>query len=179
MATWIVLLRGINVGGKNTLPMKALVGSLTEAGFQNVQTYIQSGNVVLESTIKRADAVAREVARIIATDHGVQVVVVALSRSEFATAVDANPFPDATRDPKSLHLIVLEETPAASSTSALDALTANGESFRIEGRMLYLHAPAGVGRSIFVKGFESALGMAGTARNWRTVLKLCDLAGIG
>lgn len=176
MATWIVLLRGINVGGKNILPMKDLVKSLETAGSTNVRTYIQSGNVVLERSKVSAKMLAEQIGETIASNHGFRPTVLVLPVDELRTAIADNPYPEAAAEPKSLHLFFLESAAAESSMESLSTLTSPSESFRVVGKVVYLHAPEGVGRSKFVSGVEKAIGVNATARNWRTVIKLLDMA---
>jgi len=176
MTTWIVLLRGINVGGKNILPMKQLSATLAEAGYTDVMTYIQSGNVVLQSSKRRnAGSVARHIEQTLFDTCGLRTPTLVLSVKELEDAIRSNPYPTAESDPKSLHLFFLERAPAESGLSAVSRLKSESESFAILGKTLYLHAPDGVGRSRFARGTESALGVAATARNWRTVKKLIEL----
>ena len=107
MTTWIALLRGINVGGRNILPMKELTRELEKIGCSNVQTYIQSGNVVFQSSVTRADSLAKRISQAILKSHGFRPGVMVLSAKEVEDAASSNPFPNAEVDPKSLHLFFL------------------------------------------------------------------------
>lgn len=175
MNVWIALLRGINVGGKNILPMKDLVRSLEALGLEDVRTYIQSGNVVFHAPSDRPQLEA-EIADCIEGERGFRPRVLVLSASRFQAAMAANPFPEGEAEPKSLHLFFLEHAPPSPDLDALRAVQKESERFELIADVFYMHAPDGVGRSKLVTKVEKALGVAGTARNWRTVEKLRELA---
>jgi len=176
MTTWISLLRGINVGGKNILPMKDLRALLEGVGFEKVQTYIQSGNCVFEATGTEAGAISDAVAEAIEGRFGFRPAVLTLSADDFARAVEANPFANAADDPKSVHFFFLAEPASGADIDGLDALRAENERTGLTESVFYLHAPDGIGRSKLAAGAEKKLGVAVTARNLRSVLKLVDLA---
>src|SRR5579859_7364657 len=111
MRTWIALLRGVNVVGANKLPMKELVAVLERAGFSSVRTYIQSGNVIFESSAGGARALATRIARLVRCKFGFEPKVMVISRKELERAVRDNPFPGASENHKSLHLFFLSERP--------------------------------------------------------------------
>jgi len=176
MANWIALFRGINVGGKNILPMKDLIGVLRKSGCTNVQTYIQSGNVVLQSRQTNASTLARQIGDAVFDSHGFQPKVMVLSVGKFQEAVDSNPFPKAEAEPKSLHLFFLSQVPEHPNLEAMNDARSPSESFVIMGKVLYLHAPEGVARSRLASTAERFVGVDATARNWRTVSKILALA---
>ena len=175
MTTWIILLRGINVGGHNILPMADLRTALTSDGLQDVATYIQSGNIVLTSTTSDAKKMASKTAQIIEQGFGMELDVRAIPAKVFQTIIEDNPFPEATSDPKTLHLSFLAQTPNVSKLTTLEALVENGERLALHGKIVYLHAPNGIGRSKLAHRMEAILGVPSTSRNWRTVLKLLEL----
>lgn len=175
MSAWIALFRGINVGGRNSLPMKDLVRELEALGLREVRTYIQSGNVVFESSKKVPATLGAQIAARIEKRHGFAPEVLILGAGELERAVRSNPFPKATADPKSLHLFFLASSPDSPDLDALTAVKSRSERFRLLGRVFYLHAPDGIGRSKLATKVEKALGVAATARNWRTVDKLCAM----
>lgn len=177
MTTWIALLRGINVGGKNVLPMNELTQTLAKAGYVKVRTYIQSGNVVFQSSKPSADVLAAHISEAIFASHGLTLVVVVIRADELREAVDANPYRTAEDDPKSLHLFFLGSVPSDACLEPLNGLKSETESFAIVGKVFYLHTPDGIARSKIARGVERALGVSATARNWRTVSKLKELAG--
>jgi uncharacterized protein (DUF1697 family) len=176
MATWIALFRGINVGGKNILPMKELTRELEKLGYTGIETYIQSGNVVFQSPRAKAGTLARRIGEAIAKSHGIQSRIIVLSAKQLEDAAASNPYPEAEGDPKSLHLSFLAHAPESPDLETLNQLKSGSESFTLLGDVFYLRAPAGIGRSKLAARAEKALGVAATARNWRTVTRLIELA---
>ncbi len=176
MATWIALFRGINVGGKNILPMKELREVLQERGYTHVKSYIQSGNVVFRGPQTNAEHLADHIGDAVLDSHGFQPRVIVLSVEDLEQAAVSNPFPEAQADPKSLHLYFLSELPNRPDLKALNDIKSRTESFAIVGKVFYLHAPDGIGRSKLAASAERLIGVAGTARNWRTVSKVLELA---
>lgn len=176
MPTWIALLRGINVGGKNKLPMKELVATLQADGFADVSTYIQSGNVVFKSPTCNAERIAAQIAAALTKSHGIDTHVHVVSAAQLNKAVAANPFPIPENEGNKLHLNFLEQAPEAPDRDSLDALKNPSESWLLDDNIFYLHAPDGIGRSKIAARAEKLLGVAATARNWRTVLKLQAMA---
>jgi uncharacterized protein (DUF1697 family) len=177
VSNWIALFRGINVGGRNILPMKALAATLEAEGFSDVKTYIQSGNVVFGSKAGTAGSLATRIARAVMRAHGFAPKVFVLAAAELKRAASANPFPAAETEPNRLHLFFLSEKPKSADLAALNRLRAGGELFVIRGKVFYLHAPDGVGNSKLAAAAERHLGVDATARNWRTVLALLEMAG--
>lgn len=176
MKTFIALLRGINVGGKNMLPMKELVGELKALGLQNVSTYIQSGNVVFKSRECGASGLERRIQSAIRKSHGFSPNVFVFGLDELENAVASNPFPDAESNPKTLHLFFLASTPKDPDLKILENLKSDNERFEIRGTVFYLHAPEGTGRSKLAARVERSLGVSVTARNWRSVCKILEMA---
>lgn len=174
MNTYIVLLRGINVGGRNSLPMKELTGILEAFGCINIQTYIQSGNVVLQSGIKDVGRLSKKITQRIKERRGFEPYVLLLEVADFEQAIADNPFPDA--DPRSLHLGFLGAVPENPDLKALEKLKGTGERFLIRDKVFYLHAPDGIGRSKLAAQTERLLGVPMTGRNGRTVNKVMALA---
>jgi uncharacterized protein (DUF1697 family) len=172
---YVALLRGVNVGGK-VLPMKELRLAFEEAGCTGVQTYIQSGNVVCRSAASRAQGLSTQVAAAVTKRHGFTPGVMVLTRRELERAAADNPFPEAEDDPKSLHLFFLGGSPTTADRAGLEALAARRERFVLKGKVFYLHAPAGFGASKLAARAERLLGVPATARNWRTVMALLEMA---
>lgn len=169
MYTWVAFLRGINVGGKNSLPMKELVRELEALELRNVRTYIQSGNAVFESAKKVPANLGTRIASRIEERYGFKPHVLILSATAFEKAVQANPFPEAASEPKTLHLSFLASSPKSPDIDALTAVQTPTERFRLIGQVFYLHAPDGIGRSKLATKVEKAMGVDATARNWRTI----------
>lgn len=176
MNTWIALLRGINVGGRNILPMQSLSEIFTEAGCTRVTTYIQSGNVVFRADIGSKDQFAESVGRAIEKKHGLRPAICLVTGDELCGVIAANPYPEITSQPQFLHVLFLGNTPEKTRIDDAKALLAESESAEFIGPYLFLHAPGGTGKSKFAKGIEKALGIHATARNWRTVMKLAEMA---
>ena len=174
----VALLRGINVGGKNPLPMKDLTAMFVAAGCREVVTYIQSGNVVFEASAALATKVSAVIERAIATRHGHRVPVVMRSAVELAAVARDNPFLSKGADPGTLHLAFLAETPAAAKLAALDPARSPPDAFVVQGRDIFLYLPGSVAKTKLSNAyFDAKLGTTSTVRNWRTVLKLVELAG--
>ena len=168
MKTYIVLLRGINVGGKNLVPMKELVALLDESNYQNIKTYIQSGNIVIQSQKKPDD-----IASIIQERFGFEPVVYVLEESELNAAITKNPY----RAPKGkeIHFFFCKDKPKI-DTLKVEKYKSESEEFHIDGKVFYLYAPDGIGRSKLVANLESCLGVAVTGRNLNTIQKLQQMA---
>jgi uncharacterized protein (DUF1697 family) len=176
MRTWIALLRGINVGGRNALPMTELVDILQTFNLKNVRTYIQSGNVVFQSSRQVPSKLAAKIATQIEKHRGFTPDVLILSAEDWQLAVDSNPFPEAESDPKTLHCFFLSTTPVAPDMETMSRAKTPAERFQLTDKVFYLHAPDGIGRSRLAAKVEKHLGVAATARNWRTVQKLLEMA---
>jgi len=176
MHQWVALFRGINVGGHHRLPMKDLAASLAGQGCKDVATYIQSGNVVFLHREPDPQKLTRSISQQISKDFGFSPDVFLMSVDELADCAARNPFKEAEAKPKSLHVSFLSDIAANADIKALEALRSNGEEFRLTDKTLYLHAPNGIGRSKLAAKAEKLLGVSTTARNWRTVSKLLDMA---
>ena len=176
MKIYIALFRGINVGGKNVLPMKELKALLENLGLQNVKSYIQSGNVVFQSNEKSTLGLSSKISAEIEKSHGFKPQVLLLNIEEMEEAIESNPFPEAESDPKTLHLNFLASVPATPDLQALESLKKENERFELKGNVFYLHAPDGIGRSKLAANAERLLGVAMTSRNWRTVCKIMAMA---
>ena len=176
MNTWTVFLRGINVGGHKKLPMAELRTLLTKAGFANVQTYIQSGNCVLESAETDARLIESAIHSAIANEFGYQLPIMALSKSNLANVIKANPYDVAEGQEKTVHIFILSKTASSPDLDKLEVLKAPSEKYTLTGEAFYLHAPDGIGRSKLATGAEKCLGVPVTARNLRSVKKVLSLA---
>ncbi len=180
MKTYVSLLRGINVGGRHSLPMKELRAVLEHLGCRDVTTYIQSGNAVFRSEEDDAARLARAIAGGIHARRGFEPRVAVLELADLERALTHNPFPDAEKDVRGLHVAFLASAPEHPDLSALEGLRSEGERFSLRGAVFYLHAPAGIGRSKLAASAEKLLGVPMTDRNWRTVCRLRELArGLG
>jgi uncharacterized protein (DUF1697 family) len=175
--TYIALLRGINLGSHNKVPMPALRTLAEGLGYTDVATYIQSGNVILTSSDGGAK-VAAAIERAIAKEFGIDVAVFVRSKQQLQKVVDGNPFLKQGKDPGALHVVFLSNKPKADKVRALTAKDLGTEEVSVKGTEAYLHLPNGYGRAKLGNSFiEKQLGVAGTTRNWRTTAKLIELAG--
>jgi len=172
----IVLLRGINIGPRNRIAMPALRGALTDAGFEDVQTYVQSGNVVLSSDLT-SDKLARKCETLIADEFGLDIDVVVRTRKELAAVVRRNPLGDVADNPKRYQVSFLEKKPPAALVKKLEQYASASEQLVAHGRELYAWHPDGVARSkLWARLASRELGIKATARNWTTVTTLLELA---
>ena len=170
----VALLRGINVGGKNKLPMAELVRLFRAQGCSEVGTYIKSGNVVFAVDPKRVRDLPARVSQELRARLGLNVPLVLRTAAEFKRAAKSNPFLAAGIEPTQLHVAFLAERPSKSATAALDPQRSPGDAFELVGRELYLHLPNGVARTKLTNAyFDATLATTSTVRNWRTVQELC------
>ena len=166
----ILLLRGINVGGHNKLPMAELKDVLTGLGARDVQTYIQSGNAVFTG-----DITADDIAVAIDEAKGFRPKVMILGLEVFIQIAGACDFP--TDDGKLVHLWFLCGKPEFDDAKAA-VLAIPSEKYLVTDQAIYLHAPDGIGRSKLAAAMEKLAGVPATARNWNTVSKMLALANV-
>lgn len=178
MTTWIALLRGVNVGGKNKLPMADLTAALASDGFSAVKTYIQSGNVVFQASTGTADSIAKSIGDTVQKRFGFRPHILVLSGAELARAVAENPFPEGIdiQEGKLLHLFILDARPANIDEDGLNSIKLASESWACRDRFFYLFTPDGFGNSKLATRAERLLGVPATARNWRSVVKILELS---
>jgi uncharacterized protein (DUF1697 family) len=175
-STYIALLRAVNVGGVASLPTKDLVELLGKLRLANVRTYIQSGNAVFQASRKDAARLPAKIRAAVSRKLGFAPEVIVLRLDDLESAIAGNPYREAASAPNSLHLTFLASAPRAPDLAALEKLRKSNERFALKGKVFYLHAPDGVGKSKLAARIERALGVAGTARSWRTACKLAELA---
>ncbi len=156
--------------------MQSLRQIVASVGGEDVATCIQSGNVVFHGDFSSPASLASAIAASIDASHGFAPAIHLVTADDLAKAIQSNPYPDAVAEPKSLHLCFLDEPPDPDGLTNAKTLASESESFQVLGKFLYLHAPEGIARSKLVKGLDRALGTSTTARNWRTVLKIAELA---
>ena len=177
VSTHVALLRGVNVGGKNKLPMAGLRTIFAVAGCEAVETYIQSGNVVFKAGAALAARIPTLIASEIEERFGYQVPVVVRAVEELRDVVMTNPFLGTVDDTKTLHVAFLAETPEGDKVAQLDPDRSPPDAFKVRGREIFLHCPNGLGRTRLTNNyFDSKLGTTSTVRNWRTVLTLLTMA---
>lgn len=178
MPTHVALLRGINVGGRNTVAMADLRRVVERLGHTDVATYVASGNVVFTSDVSDTAGLADALERAIADRFGVTPAVIVVGNQAFARIVDDNPFPE-PEDLRHVHVVFRADDPTDAEVAAVDvarrdaADAGSRDDARVIGRTLYLHTPDGFGRSRLVELLNRGPIMAAaTARNLRTVLRL-------
>ena len=176
MTTYIALFRGINVGGNNLLLMKDLVAALESLGCQDVATYIQSGNAVFQSKETDISLLSDRIKAAIKESHGFEPMVLLLGSEELERTIHSNPFPEAESEPRTLHVYFLASSPRHPDLDGLREIRGDRERFALDDGVFYLHAPEGIGRSKLAANAEKLLGIPTTARNWRTVRKLMEMA---
>ena len=166
---WVALLRGVNLGARNKVPMARLRTLLEEAGYENVRTYIASGNVLLEGPAGKKK-LASDLERLVLDSFGVKTAVILRKPRELAAAVEAHPFDD----PSETHVAFLAARPVKAAAARLEDVDAD---VVLVGAELYLRLPRGVhGARLSNARIESLLGVTATLRNWRTVVALAELA---
>jgi uncharacterized protein (DUF1697 family) len=170
----------VNVGGRNKVPMAWLREAATGAGFRDVVTYVQSGNLVLTADTKKSEEVRKQVAELIRDGLGLEVMVTVRSRAELKKVIERNPMPEHVDDPAKLHVSFLTDKADPAGVNEIDAAKYEPDRFVVDGDHLYLWFPNGAGRSkLATLPWRKKIGVAGTARNWRSVLKVLDLMDAG
>lgn len=173
----IALLRGINVGGKNVLPMKDLRALFIAAGCSEVKTHIQSGNVVATAPPAVGRNLSDTIRAAILRRFGLRVPVVMRTAEDFRAVTTRNPFLNAGADTDGLHVGFLGDTPTPDCLAALDSHRSPPDEFVVRGRDVYFRFPNGVARSKLTNlYFDSKLATTITVRNWRTVLALVAMS---
>jgi uncharacterized protein (DUF1697 family) len=173
---YVALLRGINVGGKNSLPMKDLAEIFEKAGCSHVTTYIQSGNVVFKADAKLAQKISDVISKEIKKGFKLDVPVVVRSAKELMKVSKSNPFFKKGGTIDTVHVAFLLHTPQKTAIQSLDAKRSPGDAFEVVGSEVYMHCPNGFGRTKLTNQyFDSKLATTSTVRNWKTVLKLLEM----
>jgi len=170
------MLRGINVGGRAKVSMAALRAAFTDMGHSDVQTYIQSGNVIFRSDVSATKTQAA-VERGLEDRFGHGTKVVLRTSGRLAAIAANNPLTAGGRAPAKLHVTFLASTPALSRVADVDTRTFLPDEFRVTGREVYLHCPNGYGHTKLHNAFfERTLGVVATTRTWNTVTTLLSMA---
>ena len=173
MKKYVLLLRGINVGGKNKITMKELKDILQTFPVTEIETYIQSGNVVLTSNEELNDDFQNKVAKAISRVKGFEPRVFVIESNKFLTALTNNPFAEANE--KDLHFYFLNNNPIRADLDSFEKIKQSTEDYNLTDAVFYLYAPEGIGRSKLATNVERHLKVPVTARNWRTVKKIQEL----
>jgi uncharacterized protein (DUF1697 family) len=170
---YLILFRG--VGGKTQLPTKLLREKLTAAGFENVATYINSGNAIVRSRMNRKRVIAA-ISELCRKHFEFEKAIFARTLDEWDELIARNPFAKAAAGaPTTVHAALLESAPKAEDIERIRALAVKGEDIKVIAGVAYLHTPNGFGRCKMTEKFDKWIGVTNTARNWNTVLKLAEL----
>lgn len=174
----ISLLRGINLGPHNRIKMDALRAVYESLGLRDVETYVQSGNVVFRTAARSLDPLARKIEAAIADAHGVRTFSVLRTCDEWRDVIARNPFAGRNGiDPAKLLVSFLAGKPTSEACTKARAVPAGTEELCIDGRELYIYFPDGLARpKLSMTAVEKALATSGTGRNWNTVTKLLEIA---
>jgi len=175
MTRMVALLRAVNVGGRK-LPMADFRKQVAGLGWENVATYIQSGNLVFDAACSPAEAEAA-IEALIRSQHGYEAPAIVRTRDQWAAYPDGNPFPDAARDtPNFLLMLVAKDRLKPDAAEVIQARATAGEQVRQVGEALWIHFPEGSGTSKLTPALiDKAVGSAATSRNYRTVCTLLDM----
>ncbi|MGZ7208532.1 MAG: DUF1697 domain-containing protein [Methanobacterium sp.] len=175
---YIALLRGINIGRKNRVKMTDLVKTLESSRFENVKTYLQSGNVIFKCNSADTEKIAEDIKRKISQTFGLSINVIVRRDEELENIINSNPFiknPEIERN--KLHVTFLNEKPDKENISNLDINKGKNEEFEVNDKEIYLYLPNGYARTKLTNNlWEKKFNTIATTRNWKTVNKLLELA---
>lgn len=170
-----VLLRGINVSGQKKIKMADLKTYLEDDGFSHVETYIQSGNIILRDASTNTTEIRKRIANIIKNRFGYEVDIKVLSVDELMEITNNNPF-SRNCDVTKLHVTLLERAPDTENIPRLTAQDYSPEEFILQSNYLYVHTPNGYGRAKLNNNYiENKLKVSATTRNWKTINKLTEM----
>jgi uncharacterized protein (DUF1697 family) len=173
---YAALLRGINVGGNTMIKMERLREVFASLGFENVKSYINSGNLVFDTKKSDDNKLARKIHDAIKTEFGSDVTVIVRPIAEIDQIIKDNPFDGQFKDPKDLHVFFLESDMSPENERLLLEKNGDNEKNVVNGRTIYYLLRISVVDSVLGKGFiDKKLKVPSTARNWRTVNKLIEL----
>ena len=155
--------------------MASLRKLLAVLGYQNVQTYIQSGNCIIQSSVSDKRDLEDQVESAIEEQHGFRPVVMAIPLAELSAALDAVPFNVPVEKANTVHLFFLNQTANSPQLPELERIKTPSEAFHLSEKVFYLHAPDGIGRSKLAANAERLIGVPATARNLKTVRALSEM----
>lgn len=178
MPVYISLLRGINLGAHKRMKMEKLRASCAGLGFEQVATYIQSGNLVFKAAKLSADAVSKKIEKQIECDFGFHADVITRSAEELKKIIASNPLlKEPGTDASKLHVVFLPGAPSTEAVKKLESVILAPDRVRVAGNEIYFYFPNGVsGSSLWKHNLDRVLGISGTMRNWNTVKKLVEMA---
>ena len=177
MITYISILRGINVSGHNIIKMDQLKKLISSLGFENVQTYIQSGNIIYQTkqsaTLRLSERIKKEIHKVFGFDVPVQTLTIDILES----IIQNNPFTKQSIDTAFLHITFLSAIPDAAKIEILKSIDTKNDCFEIIEQTMYLYCPNGYGNTKLTNTFvENKLKVGATTRNWKTSNELLNLA---
>jgi uncharacterized protein (DUF1697 family) len=177
MPAYIVMLRGINVSGHKTIKMEDLRALCDDLGFRNVETYVQSGNIIFQSQVENPATISRRIGAKIIEFFGFEVSVMVRTSNEMRNVISNNPFlKENGIDSSKLHVTFLSEIVQKTSLEKLAELSTSPDRFHPAPREIYVYCPSGYGRTKLSNvGIEKALSVAATTRNWKTTTKLLEM----
>ncbi|RWC93440.1 MAG: DUF1697 domain-containing protein [Mesorhizobium sp.] len=173
---FVALFSGINVGGNRIVRMAELRSFFEDLGFSDVASYVQSGNVVFRSGKGGAASLTDKLEAAFEKNWGFHSRIMVRDAGWLERLVEENPYPEVAGEPTKLHAYALEREPTAEEIARLAEKCTGPESFEVKRDVLYLHAPEGLGKSVFANLVPRTLKVPGTARNWRSVLALLEMA---
>jgi uncharacterized protein (DUF1697 family) len=176
--TFVALLRGINVGGHKIIKMEQLRNAFAELGYEDVATYVQSGNVVFKAPAKITGDLSKKIEEMMLRQFSMSVPVIVRTAEEVGDVLRNNPFlKERGIDITGLHVTFLSRAPQKVAIKGLDAIEAGPDRFHCRGQEIYLHCPNGFGGTkLTINAFERVLAVGATTRNWNTVSKLHEMA---
>lgn len=177
MTVFIALLRGINVSGQKLIKMSELKELFEAQGFQNVRTYIQSGNVIFHSNEKSTDKLENIISTSIRKKLGFDVDSIVIDPDTIKYVLNNNPFIKKKKEIVKLYVTFLSQQPSAENIKKLSSIDYSPEEYIVDGKLVYLHVPNGYGRAKLNNNlFEHKLKVDATTRNWKTINKLWELS---
>ena len=181
MATYISMLRGINILGHNLIKMSDLQALFRDVGFRKVRTYIQSGNILFEAPRSPADKISSRIVKAIHKAYGFSVSNFVITPKELGQVIHKHPFLKKRGiDRSKLHVTFLSAAPEKTDLEKINDLPRGDEAFHCVGKAMYLYCPHGYGRTKLTNNtLERLLAVSGTTRNWRTVSKIYEMATVG
>ncbi|GJM31627.1 MAG: hypothetical protein DHS20C18_06280 [Saprospiraceae bacterium] len=179
MQTYIALLRGINVSGQKKIKMAELKSHLETLDFEDVQTYIQSGNIVFKAAAKSSKALGQLIEKKLQDKYSFHVPTLVKTPEELDYVLLNNPFlEDPEKETKRMYVTFLGEEPSPDRIELLKTVDYSPEAYHLDGKNIFFYSPNGYGRAKMNNNFfENKLKVAATTRNWNTVNKLFEMSG--
>ena len=170
-------MRGVNVTGHNTIKMEVLRGLCQGLGFRNVETYVQSGNIVFQALLENPEAISKRIGETVLRSFGFDTPVIVRTSKEMRNVIGNNPFlKEKGIDSSKLHVTFLSETAQKGSEKKLETLATNPDRFYPASHEIYLYCPGGYGRTrLSNNAIEKALSVEATTRNWKTTNTLFEM----